>query len=91
MREMAERRLEHADLVLLPTRSENTQGPQNEICVCVSGVVTTTAQGDSQERVACRPSGRVAAGASGSRHVVVHQGHTHCAQLTQVTGDTPKI
>lgn len=35
MREMAERRLEHADLVLLPTRSENTQGPQNEICVCV--------------------------------------------------------
>jgi len=33
--EMAERQLEHVDLVLLPTQSENAQGLQNEVCVCV--------------------------------------------------------
>lgn len=35
MKELAERQLGREDLVLLPAQSENKQGPQNKMCVCV--------------------------------------------------------
>lgn len=35
MKEMIERQLGRADLVLFPAWSENWQGPQNEVCVCM--------------------------------------------------------
>lgn len=45
MKQMAERQLERVDLVLLPARSKNTQGPAEQgvyvlvlVCVCVCGV-----------------------------------------------------
>lgn len=42
MKEMAERQLEHTDVLLLSTQSENAQGSQNKLYVCVTGIVITT-------------------------------------------------
>lgn len=58
MKEMAERRLARADLVLLPMQSKNTQGLQTKVCVSVHARRGNYRLSDHAERVARRePAG----------------------------------